>query len=110
MIKKIMILLIVFILSIVVCSNLNAEPFAVWEPQLNILAYQVEVNGDVIDIQPNVVGDSMKCVYDLADIPIGANSLRARANAEFWGWSEWSEPWTIIRPGPPSNPQITTNP
>ena len=92
-------------------SYVNAEPYLVYSPNIKVIGYQVEVNGEVSNIDPNVLTEnSMQLVYDLVDLPVGANLIRARAQFEHWGWCEWSEPYTVIRPSRLENPQITTNP
>lgn len=91
-------------------SLARSEPYLMYNPTVKILKYEVEVNGEVLEVQPNIVNDQMQLVYDLENLPVGASAIRARAQFELWGWCEWSEPYTVIRPGPLQNPQIVTNP
>lgn len=99
-----------FLLIALIDSYCRAEPYIVYAPTIKILKYEVEVNGDVSEVAPNVVGENMQLVYDLKDLPVGANVIRARAQFEVWGWVPWSEPFTVIRPSALENPQVVTNP
>lgn len=90
----------------------KADPYLTYDPTdfLKVEAYQIELNGKIIDVSPVAVNKQYQLIYDLIDIPIGANSIRARAKFEFWEWTEWTEPYVVIRPGPLSNPKIIQTP
>ena len=94
-------------------SYCRAEPFLVYSPTVKVMGYQLEIDGEVMDIPPVQQipdGKSDQLIYDLVLLEVGAHVVRARAQFENWGWVEWSEPFTIIRPAPLDNPQIVTNP
>ena len=93
-------------------SIAHAEPYVAWDPNdlIEVESYQIELNGEVINVSPTVVNDSSRCVYDLIDIPVGASTIRARMKTKMWPWTDWSEPYIVIRPGPLSNPQVISTP
>lgn len=111
--EKIILYVIMLILAYCLFDSItHAEPYLAYDPNdfLSIESYQVELNGTIIDVKPSAVNDKARLIYDLIDIPVGANSIRARAKFKFWPWTEWSEPYIVIRPSPLANPQIISNP
>ena len=104
---------IMLFLALALIDSARGEPYAVYKPQPpqpKVIAYQLEINGELQDITPNVINDGTQLVYDLKDVPVGANVIRARAQYEHWGWVEWSDPWTVIRPSRMDAPTIMSNP
>lgn len=102
-----------FMLVALIDSYARSEPYAVYKPDPpvpKVIAYQLEINGEFQDITPNVVNDGTQLVYDLKDVPVGANIIRARAQYEHWGWVEWSDPFTVLRPSRMEAPTIMSNP
>lgn len=111
LIKTILVMVMVItMILLLIDAYCSADPFLVYDPTINILGYEVEINGEVSAVAPNVVGDNMQLVYDLKDLPEGENKIRARAQFELWGWNEWSSEYIVVRPSQLQNPQITTNP
>lgn len=112
LLKTVLIMAMVIIMLLLLLEAwCRAEPYLIYNPTIVIEKYEVELNGEVEEVAPNVINDnSMQLVYDLKDIPVGANNIRARALFKNWGWCPWSVPFQIIRPGTLENPQVTTNP
>lgn len=104
---------IFFLLLALIDSFARAEPYFICSPNdfLEVTAYQVELNGQIVNVDPSVINENrQQLVYDLIDIPVGASAIRARMKTKFWPWTEWSEPFTVIRPSPLTNPQIVSAP
>lgn len=113
MLTRLLVIIAALAIILAFVLEINAEPFLVYNPTVNIIRYQVDVNGSVEDLEPNVIdGGTLphQLVYDLANIPPGVNTVRARALFDVWGWCPWSEPFIINRPLPLTNPQVVTNP
>lgn len=103
---------LIFWLAICLIDSISrADPYLVYSPTPKILSYQIQINGEVQDVEPNVVLDNKnQLVYDLKNVPVGASIVRARARYEVWGWCEWSDPFTVIRPSKMEAPVIMSNP
>ena len=80
-------------------SPVSAQPFLVCDSYTSttqVDLYQVELNGQVIPVQPDQTGQH-GFKYDLASKPDGSYTARARAhNAN--GWSFWSSPYSFSLP------------
>lgn len=100
-----------FLLIALVDSYCRAEPYLVYSPTIRVVGYQLDLDGEVIDVEPTLTpAGTYQLIYDLSAIEEGAHTVRARAQFELWGWVPWSESFSIMRPARMQGPQITTNP
>jgi len=92
-------LLITLGLLLFAALPVSAGPFLVCNPSLpsdKVDLYQVELNGQVIEVQPELTGP-YGFKYDLTGKPDGSYTVRVKSHNSK-GWSSWCPPYPFTLP------------
>ena len=84
--------LVTFVLVLFAALPVSAGPFLICDlplPTENVDLYKVELNGQIVEFQPNPTGP-YGFKYDLVGKLDGSYTVRVKAHNPV-GWSDWSE-------------------
>ena len=78
-------------------------PYLVCDPMYNVDHFLVELDGNVITADAEIVGDQARLHHDVSSVSFGTHVVRAAACNQ-WGDSAFTDPFLFekILPGPVS--------